>query len=147
MTDCANADPDVESDAMPSRILLVSPDTETRALAAFMLCRLGYLVFEARHAPEAQCVYEECRGAIDLLLTEALMSRVNGHALADSLRARNAALRVLFLSDASYERMARRVAAQKRLPFLVRPFTLAQLAKKVREALEGPGSRIQAAAG
>lgn len=137
---------DIESDAMESTVLLVSPDPETRASAAVVLARLGYRVFEARHAIEAQCVFEECRGAIDLLLTEAPMSRVNGHALADSLRTKNPGLRVLFLSDASYERMARRVAARKGLPFLVRPFTPAQLASKVRQALDGPGARLQKAA-
>jgi two-component system, cell cycle sensor histidine kinase and response regulator CckA len=131
---------------MGSTILLVSPDPEMRASAAVMLGRLGYRVFEARHAMEAQCVFDNCDGAIDLLVTEALMSRVNGHALADSLRARNADLRVLFLSDASYERIARRVAARKRLPFLVRPFTATQLANKVREALDGPGARVEKAA-
>jgi two-component system, cell cycle sensor histidine kinase and response regulator CckA len=131
---------------MGSLILLVSPDPETRAAAAVMLGRLGYRVLEARHATEAQCLFDECGGAIDLLLAEALMSRVNGHALADSLRARNPELRVLFLSDASYERMARRVAAQKRLPFLVLPFTPAQLAIKVRVALDGPGARVEKAA-
>jgi len=126
-------------------ILLVSPEAETRDVAALLLRRLGHRVLEARHAFEAQLLYDECAGAVDLLLTEALMTRTNGHALADSLRERAPALPVLFLSDASYERMTRRVAAQKRLPFLIRPFTPAQLAGKVREALDGRRRAIEAA--
>jgi two-component system, cell cycle sensor histidine kinase and response regulator CckA len=145
MTDCTPEKGDLQSDPMESTILLVSPDLETREQAALLLERLGYRVLEARHAIEAQRLYDECGGAIDLLLTEAPMSRVNGHALADSLRSRDPGLRVLFLSDASYERMARRVAAQKRLPFLVRPFTQAQLAAKVREALDGQGPDLEVA--
>lgn len=126
-------------------VLVVSPEAETRALAAFMLKRLGYEVVEAHDALEAQRIYDERAGQVDLLVTEALMSRINGHHLADSLRARNPKLRVLFLSDASYERMARRVAAQKRQHFLVRPFTMAQLSAKVRESMDPAEAHSQAA--
>lgn len=119
-------------------ILLVSPEPETRSLTSFMLTRLGYRVAEARHALEAIERYDDLSGGVDLLVTEAVMSRVNGHALAQSLTSRSDRLRVLYLSDATYERMARKVAAQKRLHFLVRPFTIHQLAAKVREALDAP---------
>ena len=126
-------------------VLLVEPDPETRTLAAFMLARLGYGVIEARNATEAVGAYEERQGAIDLLLTESIMSRVSGHDLAETLRERNPGLRVLLLSDADYERLTRRVAAQRKLLFLARPFTMAQLAAKVRQALDAPGVRAAAA--
>jgi two-component system, cell cycle sensor histidine kinase and response regulator CckA len=125
-------------------VLLVSPDAETRSLGAFMLTRLGYQVLEARNAQEAERIYDESGGEVDLLVTEAVMTRINGHELADGLRSRNPALRILFLSDAPYERLARSVAAQRRLHFLVRPFLLEQLSAKIREALDAPAEHPRA---
>jgi two-component system cell cycle sensor histidine kinase/response regulator CckA len=126
-------------------VLLVEPDPETRALAAFMLGRLGYSVVEAHNGLEASQLYDEHGGAIDLLVTEAIMSRVDGHDLAESLRGRKPGLRILFMADLQYARLTRRVAAQKKMMFLARPFTIAQLAAKVREALDTPGVRIAGA--
>lgn len=122
-------------------ILVVEPDAEARTLAAFMLSRLGYRVLEAHNAMEALKIYDERGGGIDLLFAEALMPRVNGHELAKLLGARDTVMRVLFLSDAAYERLARRVAAQKQLLFLMRPFTMAALAVQVRKALDAPSYR------
>jgi two-component system, cell cycle sensor histidine kinase and response regulator CckA len=117
-------------------VLLVEPDAETRALAAFMLRRLGYRVAEAHNAPEALRVYDEQDGAFQLLLAEAIMPRVNGHDLTEMLRSRCPGLRVLLVADTDYERLARRAAARKRIGFLCRPFTMATLAVRVRESLD-----------
>ena len=43
-------------------ILLVEPDPETRKLAAFMLCKQGYTVLEARNAAEAFQHYQAGTG-------------------------------------------------------------------------------------
>lgn len=123
-------------------VLLVEPEPETRTLAVFMLGRLGYRVLEARNAFDAIKVYDEYGAPIDLLLTEAVMSRINGHDLADMLCRRNPELKLLFLADSDYERLARRAAARKRLRFLCRPFTMGDLAAKVREALDATGGRV-----
>jgi two-component system, cell cycle sensor histidine kinase and response regulator CckA len=119
-------------------ILMVQPDPETRALAVFMLSRLGYRVLEARNAMEAVKVYAEWPEEIDLLFTETLMSRVNGHELAQMLTRDHPELRVLFLADAGYQRLTRDVAQRKGLHFLRRPFTMRLLAAKVREVLDVP---------
>ena len=117
-------------------MLLVEPDPETRTLGAFMLRRLGYRVAEARSGLDALRLYDEEDGGFDLLLAEAAMPRMNGHDLAEQLRARRSNLRVLLLADNAYVRLARRAAAQKGLGLLSRPFTMASLAAGVREALD-----------
>ena len=121
-------------------VLLVEPEPETRKLAAFMLTKQGYQILEARHAMDALKIYDEHHGAVDLLLTEAAMSRVSGHELAQMLTVHNPGLRVLFLADAQYERLTRRVAAAKGLTFMQRPFTMGLLARKVREVLDTPAA-------
>lgn len=125
-------------------ILLVEPDPETRALAAFMLSRLGYRVLEARTAMDALKTFSADGSTVDLLFTETLMSKVNGHELAQMLTRERPDLRVLFLSDAGYERLTRTVAQERGLHFLRRPFTMRVLAEKVREVLDVP---IASAAG
>ncbi len=125
-------------------ILLVEPEPETRKLAVFMLSRLGYAVLEARNAEEALRFWDEYGSGVHLLLTEAPMSKINGHELAHMLAQKDPGLRVLYLSDAAYERLARRAAGEKGLLFLQRPFTVSSLSAKVRQALDAPIVRAQA---
>jgi DNA-binding NtrC family response regulator len=122
-------------------ILLVEPDPESRTLASFMLSRLGYHVQEARNALEAVKLYDERGGGVDLLMAEVRMPRVNGEELAQVLGARDGAMRILYLGDPDCHRLARRIAAQKLVPFLARPFTMRVLAGCVRQALDRPAQR------
>jgi two-component system cell cycle sensor histidine kinase/response regulator CckA len=122
-------------------ILLVQPDPESRTLAVFMLARLGYTVLEAHNAMEALKIHDERGGGVDLLLAELRMPRVGGQELAEVLEARAVTLRVLFMADADYARLARRMAALKNLPLLPRPFTMRVLADCVRDALDRPARR------
>lgn len=126
-------------------ILVVEPDPETRSLAVFMLSKLGYRVLEARSAVEAVRIFDSETTAIDLLFVETLMSKINGHELAAMLTRGHPTLRILFLSDAGYERLARPIAQRKGLHFLCRPFTMRLLAGKVREVLDMPGVTAMAA--
>jgi DNA-binding NtrC family response regulator len=119
-------------------ILLVEPEPESRTLAVFMLSRLGYRVLEARNAIDAVRMFEEGGCGVDLLLTEVRMPRTNGQELARMLGDRAGDMRVLYLADVDYEKVARRNAKQKHLSFLPRPFTMQVLAGKVREALDRP---------
>jgi DNA-binding NtrC family response regulator len=134
-----------EAKAIPrgnETVLLVEPEPETRKLAAFMLSKQGYQVLEARNGSEAYQLYEQRGAEVDLLLIEALMSQVNGHQLARMLEAKNPRLRVVYISDAEYARMARRIAARKKLAFVQRPFTMRLLADKVRQVLDQPQARV-----
>ncbi len=117
-------------------VLLAMPDPETRVLVGFMLRRLGYGVVEARSGAEAIRLRDEATENFDLLLADALMPRMNGHDLAEALRARDQGLRVLLLAESSYARSARRTAAQRELRFLCRPFTIGTLGAAVREELD-----------
>jgi two-component system cell cycle sensor histidine kinase/response regulator CckA len=124
-------------------VLLVQPEPESRTLASFMLTRLGYTVLEAHNAMEALKIHDERGGGVDLLLAELRMPRVSGQELAEVLEPRSATMRVLFMADTDYTRLARRMTAQKHLAFLPRPFTMRVLADRVREALDQPVRRLK----
>jgi len=110
-----------------------------------MLNRLGYRVLEARSSADAIRVYEEQTEPVTLLLAEALMSRGNGHDLAQRLQEKDPGLKVLFLADSDYRKLTRKVAQQRGLLFLQRPFTMSILAATIRQALDAAPVRTAAA--
>src|ERR1044072_9017325 len=117
-------------------ILLVDADPEPRKLAAFMLQRRGYTVIEARSSADALHLCESGSTWPNLLLTEILMPGMSGTDLAVKLVALRPEMRVLFMSRADYNRVARRFEIDRELSFLQKPFTMAQIAEKVRRALD-----------
>src|SRR5690348_10083426 len=113
-------------------ILLVDADPETRKLAAFMLQKRGYAVLEARSSADALRVCEDGEARPDLLLTEILMPAISGTELAARLLESQPDLRVLYMSRAEYNRVARRLDIDRETAFLQKPFTMVQIANKVR---------------
>src|SRR5262245_62826525 len=118
------------------RVLLVDADPETRKLGSFMLERRGYTVIEARSTADALNLCESSSARPDLLLTEILMPGMSGTDLAAKLVALQPELRVLYMSRADYNRLARRLDIDRELSFLQKPFTMAQIAEKVRRVLD-----------
>jgi two-component system cell cycle sensor histidine kinase/response regulator CckA len=117
-------------------VLLVDADPEPRKLAAFMLQRRGYAVIEARSSADALHLCESRSVRPDLLLTEILMPGMSGTDLAAKLVALQPEMRVLFMSRTDYNRVARRLEINRDLGFLQKPFTMVQIASKVRRALD-----------
>jgi PAS domain S-box-containing protein len=116
-------------------ILLVEDEGDVREVAHDMLAAEGYSVLPAEHGPAA---LELCRGAagpIDLLITDVVMPGMNGRELAGRIVQLQPEVKVLFISGYA----ANFLTAQGQLPpevaFLVKPFTQAALAAKVRELL------------
>ena len=72
------------------------------------------------------------------------MSRVNGLDLSLMLEVRSPGLRTLFLVDSEYERKSRRSATMRGASVVTRPFTMAILSTKVRQALDAPGKVLAA---
>ncbi len=123
-------------------ILLVDADPETRKLAAFMLGKQGYTVLEARNRVEALALFDPQAQEVELLLLEA---KGRGWELAEELKQSQPRARVLFMCDDS-ARGAQFVVEQGR-PFLKKPFTMAQIASKVRDILDAPREKTMTAGG
>ena len=117
-------------------VLLVDADPETRKLAAFMLQKRGYAVLEARTCADALRLCESGGARPDLLLTEILMPGMSGTDMAAKLLALQQGLCVLYMSRADYNRVARRLEIDRERAFLQKPFTMVQIASKVRRALD-----------
>ena len=106
------------------RILVVDDEKVVRELLAQMLREQGYLVDVAASAREARALV----GPFDLLLTDVVMPDTDGIQLASHVDAR----RVLFVSGYDQEEL---VEAHE--SFLQKPFSRDELARAVREALDG----------
>ena len=118
-------------------VLLVEDEESVRALSARILERHGYAVLEARNGREALAMVQRHIGPIDLLLTDVVMPEMGGKQLAEALLARDASLRVLFMSGYTDGEISRRGDLDPCTAFLQKPFTAKSLLARVREVLDG----------
>ncbi len=117
-------------------VLVVEDEADVRRLSVETLRELGYVVFEAADAGQA---LERLAGTerVDLMFTDIVMPGLNGFQLAHRARALRPGLRVLFTTGYAHGAAADIEAAASSSLTLAKPFTLDQLARKVREALDG----------
>src|SRR5262249_34242351 len=112
-------------------------DERIRALTEQALLGRGYKVLCAGDGREALGVAHANEGRIDLLVTDVVMPSMGGAELAARLTAAVAGLRVLYLSGHTEDAMLRHGVREEQVAFLQKPFTLSDLARKVREVLDG----------
>ncbi len=122
------------------RVLLVEDDLALREYARYELEFLGYRVRAAGNAHEALHVL---RGEepFDLLFTDVIMpGGLNGAELAHEARALRPSLRVLFTSGYSHDALIDEGRLQAGVRLLRKPYRRADLAAKLRDALEAPAA-------
>jgi two-component system cell cycle sensor histidine kinase/response regulator CckA len=79
-------------------------------------------------------------GGIDLLVTDVVMPRMDGPTLVVHARKRMPGLKVICISGYAEETLASRIRAAGDVHFLAKPFSLKQLAAKVKEVMrQGSG--------
>ena len=117
-------------------ILLVEDQEDVLSFVAGSLRRLGYTVLQAPSADEALRLSREGDQPIDLILADVIMPRMNGPDLVQRLRAGREELTALYMSGYPDEAIARRSACPPDAPLISKPFTLAKLARNVRDALD-----------
>ncbi len=118
-------------------ILVVEDESSVRMVAVASLRKAGYRVLEATEGEEALRIAESHDGPIDLVLTDVLMPGIHGPALVKRLNERRR-VRVLFMSGHADDALLHHGVLEGGLAFLEKPFTRDELAKKVREVLDGP---------
>jgi PAS domain S-box-containing protein len=117
-------------------LLLVEDEEIVRDLAQRVLQEQGYTVLTARNGPEALRLMEERGRPVDLLLTDIVMPHFSGQSLAQRLRQKFEALRVLYMSGYAEDTFQGITDLSPESNFLQKPFTPASLARKVRDVLD-----------
>lgn len=118
-------------------ILVVEDEKSVLELARTVLEGLGYKVLTERTPAEAIRTAKGYAGELHLLLTDVVMPGMDGRQLAERLRAFRPGLKCLFMSGYTSNVIAHSGVLEPGVVFIQKPFALADLADKVRQALEG----------
>lgn len=116
-------------------VLLVEDEDPVRIFAARALRNKGYTVFEARTGEGALDVLEDKAETIDVLVTDMVMPGIDGATLARQVRQDCPRLPVILISGYSEEAARGELTGSVDFHFLPKPFSLTQLAAKVKEVM------------
>jgi PAS domain S-box-containing protein len=117
-------------------ILVVEDEADVRSSAVDMLRELGYRVIEAPDGSGGLRQLDAHR-EINLLFTDVgLPGGMNGRQLADEAQRRRAGLKVLFMSGYARNAIVHHGRLDPGVELIVKPFTYAGLAAKVRRVLD-----------
>jgi two-component system, cell cycle sensor histidine kinase and response regulator CckA len=117
-------------------ILLVEDEKSILEVARIMLEKLGYTMLIAGTPDAAIRLAGEHAGKIDLLITDVVMPEMNGRDLARHLRSLYPNLKQIFMSGYTANVIAHHGVLEDGVYFIQKPFSIKDLAAKVREALE-----------
>jgi signal transduction histidine kinase/ActR/RegA family two-component response regulator len=133
------ADPDSSVQKLPGgteHVLLVEDDASVRRLAKDLLTRLGYSVTEAASGRASIALASDDSRHFDLALCDVILGDMSGPAVAEALLVLRPSIRVLYISGYTDDAIVRTGVLDEGKPFLQKPFTPVQLARKIREVLE-----------
>jgi two-component system, cell cycle sensor histidine kinase and response regulator CckA len=132
----ASKTPAIEKDLAGSEtILIVEDEKGIRDVTCGYLRAKGYQVLQASNPAEALRIFSETKQPIHLMLTDMIMPGGNGPELASTVRNMGIRLPVIFMSGYADRSLDEETLGSDGI-FLQKPFSLATLARAVRNALE-----------
>jgi len=117
-------------------LLLVEDETSMLNMGKTILEKLGYTVLATSNPSEAIRLAEAHSGEIHLLVTDVVMPEMSGRDLARRLGALYSTLKCLFMSGYTANVIAHHGVLDPGINFIQKPFSMKDLATKVREVLE-----------
>ncbi len=129
---------EAEQPALPrgtETVLVVEDEAGILELTRQLLEELGYRVLTASSPREAIRTYDERGNDIDLLISDVVMPDMNGRELVRRISATKAGVKYLFMSGYTADVIANQGVLDEGVNFIQKPFSIQQLAVRVREAL------------
>jgi PAS domain S-box-containing protein len=133
----ASEDPAPPRASQGERVLVVEDEPDVRMLVVDVLRELGYSV---EVAPDGAAALPILLGAgrIDLLVTDVGLPGMNGRQLAEIARQHRPELRVLFMTGYARNAQVRGDFLDAGMDMLTKPFSIDELAQRVRGLIEAP---------
>ncbi len=119
-------------------ILMVEDDGSILELGQTVLEQLGYNVLATGTPEQAIELVRGCNGKIDLLITDVVMPQMNGRELANRLGRFVPGLKTLYMSGYTANVIAHHGVLDPGINFLQKPFSIQEIAVKVREVIGQP---------
>ena len=114
-------------------VLVVDDEAGVRRVAVMSLRRAGFTVLEAGSLSAALDLAATHDAPIDLLISDVVMPGGYGPDLYEKLKKRRAGLRVLFMSGHTDQRLSGHGVLEPGVALLAKPFTPAELCRRVSE--------------
>jgi two-component system cell cycle sensor histidine kinase/response regulator CckA len=116
-------------------VLVVEDEPANLTMAKIMLKELGYRVLAAGTPGEAIGLAEKHSSEIHLLITDVVMPEMNGWDLAERLQSLYPSMKILFMSGYTANVIVHRGVLDEGVNFIQKPFSMKDLAVKVRRAV------------
>jgi two-component system cell cycle sensor histidine kinase/response regulator CckA len=120
-------------------VLLVEDETPVRIFAARALRNKGYEVLEADSGESALSVFSNYEGTVDVIISDVVMPGMNGPKMIEAMHQRYpdrmANIQIIFISGYAENAFGDSFGQDREFNFLAKPFTLKQLAAKVKDVV------------
>lgn len=120
-------------------VLLVEDEDPVRVFSARALRNKGYEVLEAKSGESALALLADPANRIDLLVTDVVMPHMDGPTLIRKVRETRPDMKVICISGYTEDRFRRNLDGGEGIHFLPKPFSLKQLASKVKDVMRPGG--------
>jgi PAS domain S-box-containing protein len=117
-------------------VLIVEDDPAILKLVEKILDELGYTVLTADSPDKAIRLVKESKCSIHLLITDVIMPKINGRELETQIKAICPGIKCLFMSGYTANIIANRGVLDEGVQFIQKPFSIKDLAAKVRTMLD-----------
>lgn len=140
MEDLAPADIHLQEDEVPGgneTILVVEDNSQVLDFAGSSLSRLGYKVLTVMNGEDAVRAVRDYGGTIHMMMTDVILTGMNGRELADLIKGIRPGIKVLYNSGYPGDLISRSGIIEEGIHFIGKPFSALMLARKVRGILDG----------
>jgi two-component system, cell cycle sensor histidine kinase and response regulator CckA len=116
-------------------VLVVEDEPALLEMTQTMLEKLGYRLLAAGTPEEAIGLAKKHASEIQLLITDVVMPEMNGRVLAEQVQSLCPGMKVLFMSGYTADAIVHRGVLDDGVNFIQKPFSMKELAVKVRDAM------------
>ncbi|HMA61293.1 MAG TPA: PAS domain S-box protein [bacterium] len=117
------------------KILIVEDEIPVLQYLENVLTSNNYITISAKNAEEALQIYEDEKHNIDLMISDVIMTGMDGVELADHIRSEKDDLKIILSSGYSDRKVARSEIRKKDYSFIQKPYDVIKLLKIIHETL------------